>query len=668
MEQIYFANQGREELGAELYRRVTNYYEEISRSGRQDLWNNSYNAYFAQDNSGRHVASRIERKGEQQEYSSLKVNHFRNFLINIHVIVTQQRPTYECRAINTDYKSKVQTILASNILEYYLREKRLEEHFRQATEICLYAGESYLELTWDKDSGDDFMPDPTTNKILKAGDIKARVYHPSEVTRSSVVDPDTKQDWYILRRFEVRHEVAARYPELADTILSAPNEETQALMSLTNVPRGEDWEDEYVPVYYFYHDRTTAVPEGRQAVFLSGGEVIEEGALAYSNLPVYKMMAYPQYNTPFGYTVAFDLLAIQDGIDMLNTIIMSNQATFGVGNIWMKPGSNVSVQQMGRGLNLIESAEKPESVNLTSTPAEVFNHLRGLETQGETISGVNSVARGQPEASLKSGSALALVASQAVQFSNGIAAAYSRLMEDVGTGIIRILQNRATVPRTAAIAGKANRSAIKSFVGNDLKDINRVIVDMGNPVSRTLSGRVQMAQDLLQSQLLKRPEQYLQVIQTGRIEPMLEDEMSEQLLITAENEELREGTNPPVISIDVHLQHIVGHRPVLADPASRRDPAVVQATLEHIQGHIDALRNTAPDLLNVLGQKSLPPESVPGPPQGGPPQSSPPQAGGPPPPGQQMPAPPNASTGVSANMPNMPDLPPNAPANLAPPQ
>ena len=52
----------------------------------------------------------------------------------------------------------------------------------------------------------------------------------------------------------------------------------------------------------------------------------------------------------------------------------------------------------------------------------------------ETLSGVNSVARGNPEASLQSGTALAMVQSQALQFMSGLQQSYIQLIEDVGTG------------------------------------------------------------------------------------------------------------------------------------------------------------------------------------------------------------------------------------------
>src|SRR5690606_13663300 len=106
--------------------------------------------------------------------------------------------------------------------------------------------------------------------------------------------------------------------------------------------------------------------------------------------------------------------------------------------------------------------------NLTQTPPEIFNFMTQIERLMETISGVNSVARGNPEASLKSGAALALVQSMAIQFSQNLQRAYAQLIEDLGTSTINILKDFAAVPRVAAIAGKSNRPMMREFVGDDL--------------------------------------------------------------------------------------------------------------------------------------------------------------------------------------------------------
>jgi replicative DNA helicase len=52
----------------------------------------------------------------------------------------------------------------------------------------------------------------------------------------------------------------------------------------------------------------------------------------------------------------------------------------------------------------------------------------------------------------------------------------------------------------------------------------------------TIAGRVQMAEQLLQMNLIKSPQQYFQVMNTGRLDVMFEGEERELLLIKSENE------------------------------------------------------------------------------------------------------------------------------------
>lgn len=659
---VYFANLPPDELGQALITRVQDYYDAIDRNGRLNLWKKCHRAYYGLDSWGKHDSSALSRDGEQGELHRMRANHFRNLLQHLHVLVTQQRPSFECRALNTDYKSQTQTILGSNILEYYMREKRLADHFRRCVEFCIVYAEGYMALEWDPSAGDDAEGDIETGEIIKTGDIKACVYSPIDVIRRIRGDADTQQDWHIIRKWVNRFDLAAQYPDFEDEILNEGSDPTVNIFSTEFYIQNHDEDDDLVPVYYFFHNRTAACPEGKYAVVLGSGELIGyDDRLRYPVYPVFRMAAYNQDGTSFGYSVAFDLLGVQDAIDNLYSTVLSNQMAFGVQNIWIKPGTNFSPAELAGGLNVLESTEKPEPINLTNTPAEIFNFLRGLEGLGETLSGVNSVARGQPEASLKSGSALALVASQAVQFSNGIQAAYSQTLEDVGTGILKILQTRAVLPRATVIAGKDKRSYVKEFTGDGLKSINRVIVEMGNPVSRTVAGRIELANQLLQSQLLKNPEQYIQVVTTGNISPIIDDQESESLNIQRENEELRDGKSVPVTAIDYHVEHIKGHRKVLADPDARRDAVVVQTALAHIQEHINALRTVDPNLLNLLGMNPI---TQPDPRMAG---AMAPQPNAAPVPGQeapmpnQAPVPPNTPPEVAAAMPEMP-VPPPVPA------
>ncbi len=650
----YFANLPREQIAEQINEKVRLFYDEIDRNGRLGLWRKAHRQYFSLDPQGIHEASEITRGGEQGELSLIKANHYRNLLQHLHVLVTQNRPAFECRAVNTDYESQVQTMLGRNILEYYVREQRLDLHYRLCAEYALAYGEGYLELDWDPDAGDEVAHDveglvfPAGHKV-KTGDVVVRVYDPVNVARKCRADVDGQQDWFVLRRWENRYDLAAKFPEHAEAILShADSDQAERLYDYGYIQAEDD--DDMIPVYTLFHDQTKACPTGRRATVLSSNLCLDYADL--DEMTVYEMIPQRQHGTSFGYSVGFDLLCVQEAVDLLYSTILSNQATFGVQNIWMQPGANLQPSQLGGGLNILESQVKPEPINLTHTPPEIFNFLKGLETLGEVLSGVNSVARGQPEASLKSGSALALVASQAVQFSNGLQAAYVRLQEDSATGLLRLLQRRAALPRATVIAGKDNRTYMKDFTGAQLQSINRVIVDSSNPMSQTLPGRMQMAQDM--TQMGATPEQYYQVLTTGRIDPLMDEKRRESLTITAENEALRDNLPVVMIITDMHVQHVKEHKSVLADPESRMDPDLVRRVNAHIQEHINALRTTDPALLQVLGQNAIAPAGLPQPPNQGSeaPQPNAPQ--GAPQPGAQMPAPEGTPPATAAKMPELP--------------
>ena len=260
--------------------------------------------------------------------------------------------------------------------------------------------------------------------------------------------------------------MAAKYSDLEDRILEDSADMLELARTTTiNYLALEDSDN--IPVYTLIHRPTPALPQGRYCQVLDNGTVLLDGPLPYKEAHIYRIAPDEEDGTIFGYSVSMDLLPMQEGLDVLYSTAMTNQATFGVQNVLVPKGSDLSVSQVAGGLNLMEfdnKAGEPKALNLTQTPAEIFNFMGMIEKLMETISGVNSVARGNPEASLKSGAALALVQSMAIQFSQNLQRAYAQLIEDTGTGTINILKDFAATPRVAAIAGKSNRPLMKEFV------------------------------------------------------------------------------------------------------------------------------------------------------------------------------------------------------------
>lgn len=636
---IYFALKPADQTANVLLQKADSWQVFLNSSGYLEKLRNAWKAYygaFYDDVSNGH---QVSFSGEQGELVNLPINHFRNLASNIVNMTTSNRPAMDARAINTDNKSIIQAKLANGILDYYLREKKLERFLKKAAEFAVVMGAGFIKAEWNATAGavydyleDDTTGEPDPQRPIYEGDIEFTSLSPFDVIMDGSKEGNN-HDWYLVRTFKNKYDLAAKYPDLADKIigLASKSDYQKYYIGLHNLT--EETDD--VPLYEFYHKKTDAMPNGRYMLFCSQEVVLQNIGLPYRVLPIFRISAGDILGTPYGYTPMFDFLPIQEAINTLYSTVLTNQSAFGVQNLWTKPNSGLNVTNLSGGMNHVESEEKPEALNLTQTPKEIFDFIQMLEKVGETLTGVNSVARGNPEASLRTGAALALVQSMALQFNSGLQEAYIELIEDIGTSIIQILQDYAKTPRMVAIVGKENKTKLKEFQSDDISNIVRVYVDVGNPLAKTIAGRMELASNMMQYGGLNDPKQIFQVLNTGVIDDLDGAEEDELNLIKLENESLMDGEIPPVMITDEHKQHIDEHKRCLQDPELRKDAGLVQRVTQHIQAHIQQLQQGNPELLQLLGQQPIPPPQPPGPPPG-PPQ---PQQGPPGPPQGQPPAP-----------------------------
>lgn len=614
-ESTYFANKEAPKTASILLNKAGAWSNDVEATGYleklRSMWAAYHGAYY------RHAADghQITFGGEEGELAQLPINHLRNLASHIITMTTSNRPAMEARAVNTDYKSLSQTKLANGILDYYMREKRLERYLKNAVEHAVVLGSGFIKMEWNATAGEvydyfenEVTGEPDPKRPIYEGDIEFTNLSPFDVVVDSTKEHQN-HDWYLIRTFKNKYDLAAKYPEFEEQIkgLQTKSEITRFRIGLTNLTT----ETDDIPVYEFYHKTTDAMPNGRYMLFLSEEIVLQDIGLPYRAIPIFRISPGDILGSPYGYTPLFDVLPVQEGINTLYSTILTNQNATGVQNFWTKPGSNLNVTALSGGLTLIESMEKPEVLQLCNTPAEVFKFLDMLERVAETLTGVNSVARGNPEASLKTGAALALVQSMALQFMSGLQQSYVQLVEDVGSSIIRILQDYARAPRILAIVGKTHRTELREFTGEDISNISRVYVDVGNPLGRTIAGRMELAQQMMQYQVIKNPAQIIEVLNTGRLDLLTEDLQDELDLIKRENEALTEGETPLATLLDDHKQHIMEHRKVIQDPDLRKDPELLARTLEHVQAHIDHLKSGRVDLLQLLGQQPLQPDVPP---------------------------------------------------------
>lgn len=621
----YFAVDAAEECVGYLESAAENWYNSIQRNNYLEKMIRSWSYYYGDFYDSAHE---ITFSGESGELVNMPIGHYRNIAQHILINITSSRPAFQCRAINEDRKSMIQATLGNGILQYYMREKRYERKLRKAAEYAVVMGTGYILTEWNSTKGgvsgeleidqnliysydENENPLDENGEVLEAtpifrGDIESRVLSPLDVVFDFTKDDPEMNDWYLVRIFANKYDLAAKYPEMKDDILRIETKGSNSKRVCLS-PYNETTD---IPLYAFFHRSTESTPKGRYILYANKDTILEDTGLPYTSLPIQRIAPSDILGSSFGYTPMFDLLPIQDAINSVYSTVLTNHNAFGVQNIINPMGNNVKFTQVSDGLNWIEYDRDfgaPSPLQLTKSSPESFNLIGMLEKVMETISGINSVSRGNPEASLKSGTALALIQAQALTFMSGLQQSYIQLLEDSATFIIDLLKEFGDQPRTIAIAGISNIQKMKQFNNDDLQSISRVAVDVGNSMMSTAAGRWQVAENLSQMGLITTPEHFLEILNTGSLSAATSGLTNELDVIRAENEALLYGNPIIAISIDKHAMHIREHRDVLSDPNSRFDVDLVERTLAHIQEHITLMRETDPALLAIYGEQPVGP-------------------------------------------------------------
>lgn len=676
------------DIARRLWQKIEQFYDWAQSSNWLSQMRASY-AYangLTNDGTGA-VAWDIVRGGDQGELLQSVENHYASIGESLVTITTAQRPAVQCGSANSDYRSIAQTLIASGVIEYYLTERKLESLLKRATKSGTFLGEGFIYLPWDALAGDDFGPDMSAVEAAvqqgmdleealhsaptqKTGDIRFLHLSPMDVVRDPYAESWEACQWLVVREWVNKFDLAAQFPEHEDRIKTlTPEEKTKRRISYT---RKDEDATELIPLWTFFHLDTRALPGGRCVKFLSDDLVLTDGPMPYDELPVYRLCPDEFEGTPFGKTRMFDLLGPQKAVNGLDSSIVGNQLGRGLGNLTARRGANVSVEALSSSMNLVEydGQEAPQPLAWPSTPKEFFEYKDAKIRSMETLSGVGSVVRGDPSQAVgsdASGAKLAFLQAQAIQSNDGLQKSYSNLVRDVAMGIIRRFKSfGGDVPRVVRLAGKTNRYLAKEFTAKDLADIDRVTVDVGNPLMRTVSGKMAIADKLVEMRVIKTADQYLMLVKAGTYEPLVEGEQSVQMRIRAENERLMEGgAHTPLVS-DPHWIEIAQHLSVLDNPEAREAPGVAEAVTKAVQEHLNLFLGMTPAMVALRGGPEAlalwqQVQQMMGAPPGALPPGAPPEAGPPPPGGPSAGPPPESLQGapsaLSAQMPRMPTNP-----------
>ena len=643
-EDYYFANAPLDELGDLLMDRVENYFIFLNATGMMNLWRRSFSFFY---NSAR-LGGRINPVGRKLELQSISMDDYPNLLRNILTLTTAQMPAMQTLASNSDEVTLEQNKISQQVLDYEVRVHKVNDYLKQCAEDSLWAGEGFIYKGWNPNIGEEVAPDadtqtmapimdPTTGqqKTLHVGDWEFENLTSLDIIRDVDALSYTMLQWVIVRRFQNKWDLIAQYPQFKDDIMRA----SWALTDRRNSKFGYSAVNhrDLVPTFEFFHDKTQAVPQGRQTLFLDADTVLFDGPLAYGVRPVYRCAYAELRNNPFGWTVGYSLLPLAEANNRLTSTLLTNVATFGVTRVLNPRGANISLQALSENLAIIDytptgasGGGKPEVLNMSNPiTKETGDLLKFINQKMETYTSIDASMRGQVKDQEMSGAAMAMQASISLQFHAGFQQSFVKLLEDVGTGMVQDLQAFASAPRQALIVGKENQGYMQSYDKSNFNGINRVVVAAANPMLNTTAGKMNLADQLLQNGMLPQGQdgamKYIQVMNQGKLDPETQYLQSEYMAIQGDKESLLAGKLPMIQMTDNHPLRMQEVNTLNNNPIIRQNPNLGNLVRQYIMGHFQQWLQMPPLLAAAMGIQPPPPQGAP--PGGAPPQA--PHAGGP---------------------------------------
>lgn len=628
----YWAKLPAQELVGQLEEKTRRYFEAAQRRGLRSMWAIAWAQYYGTDpaNPSDLATQTTSRTGPESEFVRFRINEVRSFVKQGNVIAMGERPAFQCLVLNSDHDALSSVEIADSIVEYLYKKALGEDRERGCLEIEGVFGAAYGHLRWDFEGGDDVQVmqdvndaqgqpilDPNTGApaqmpiVQKSGAPYVDVCCPWDV----VLDPTSRDiKWCIVRERASKWEIAATYPENAERILEAAGLDQwciERLFGYDYSPAGAD--DDDCVVEHFYHPKCRAMPEGRYVGKVGDVVLWDVACPVPEGTPLIELCGGKFIGSAFGYADSWDLISIQEMIDQLCSDTASNLSTFGRNTLVFDKGAEIDFSMIAMGLRALAKtpgSDPPVAINYASMPESVQWFIEYLHSRHESISGLNSVARGNPSDNIKSGQMAALFHSIAIEFQSARQAALDGFRERMANLMLDMVRSFADAPFLVEVAGVSERPYLREFTKQSVSGVRKVRVETANPMLRSQAGRFEMFQAIFNPQV--KPEDRDGVVRgltSGDWTGCTDQARSRDLRVVFENEQLSNGQPVTVAAGDHPFKHIQCHWELFEKLSSQpeADGQLCDLVLKHILDHLLAWQSIDPRLATVLNIPLPPP-------------------------------------------------------------
>jgi hypothetical protein len=574
-------------------------------------WVRNLIAYYSPILTPSDWTSALSYEGEQGELIRMVIPHARNLVQQSLSLTCRNRLAFKAVAESRGMSVAKEARLASSVCQKIIREQDLETKRRMLAEHAMVLGMGWMFSTWETDKGELIRPDFDGSGIF-SGDLEISVVSVLDVTWDVRVQELDKLQWINRRRIRNRYDLIAQRPELKQEILNLPPIRQRSDYTITTGMIEKF--DDAVYVWEAYHVPSPSLPEGRMIIYGDSNTIFYDGPNIYGKLPCVPVRPETVMGMGYGYPSFSNLLAAGEMLDTSISSIATNNAQFAVQSVIAPREGNVGAESMN-GMNYIfytpqnvPGGGKPEALQLTQSSPETFKFVDMLYSMITDLSSLNSAVRGNPPAGVTSGTAIATLTANALEFLDALTGAMDVAFEKLMRNCFEIYQKFNQTGLPVVVYGKNRQASMESFTGRDIDTVKDIEFQRVNPLMRTLSGRISQAETLLQNGLIKKPQEYFGILDGEPLDVLYAVEQSESDLEQAENDRIMKGEVVRALITDDHAAHMRCHSIILNDTDLRANPddPRLKAALDHIMEHAQLMLQQDPMITAAIRTGQMP--------------------------------------------------------------
>ena len=620
--QDYWALKQAGDLADAVMAKEREYFDAARRRGLDRIWQIAYAQAFGTDpmNPQDFATQTLSYVGPEGKSLRFRINEPRSLVAQANILARGERVAFKCLALNSDLQAGSQVEIAQQIVQYLYQENVGVERETEIMDAGSWFGAGFWWTRWDSEAGDDV--DVETQTPIGPTKIKQRSGAPVTTTlfpweyAQEAYCKDSP--WGIVRERVSKYELAAEFPEFENQIIGVNNVRSQEGLQEMFMYDVDAATTDDVIIRHFYLKPCRARKLGRYCGILDGMVLWDRINPHPKKIPVIEYCPYRYFGTRFAYAKSWDILSLQESIDELVSQMLTNFMTFGRQNVFVPAGTNFDEDALAEGQNIFTipaGSSGPVALALAAMP-EGANWLIEFALQRmNSIMGMNAVARGESDETVKSGTHAALRDSLAIRFQNAEHAAFINAQEEQANLTLDMMRQYAATDFVIEIAGAGEESYLKQFAKQSVAGVRKVRVVVVSPMMQSQAGRLETFMAVSKIPKEERAGA-IKGIEMGDFTGFTEKPKTTDMLIRFENEQMLKGIMVNPIKGENPATHLPEHWSQLEKVMSQPnpEPVVVKLLTDHIMMTIGIWQQSNPFVDMFL--KVAPPPPLPGTPTG----------------------------------------------------